>query len=335
MEIGQGITISGGTAISTTKPSFGQNINFLLVAGGGGGGGLAFGGGGGGGGFVSSTTTINVGTNYNVIVGAGGGVVQNWPSYPNYGYCGDNGANTTFNEITAVGGGGGGNYISPFVGTPTSGNHGGSGGGGTAGSNPNGSGETAGGAGYDYPSPTQQGYPGGYGRMGPSGGGSGGGGGAGGSGGVNPGRYNVSGGGNGGIGRQWWDGNYYAGGGAGASNFSAPGQNLGGLGGGGNSGVFDNSYGANNNGANAAINTGGGGGGAAWYNSSGVPPGSPINSIAGQGGSGIAIFSHPTKIPVANTTGSPNVTYVSGNIIYKFNQSGTIRWDFSNSLDFI
>lgn len=331
MEIGQGITISGGTAISTTKPSFGQNISFLLVAGGGGGGGLAWGGGGGAGGFVSSITTINVGTNYNVIVGAGGGIVQNWPSYPDYGYRGDTGANTTFNEITAVGGGGGGNYISPSVGTPTPGSPGGSGGGGTAGNAPTGVDETDGGAGYGYPSPTQQGYPGGRGRMSPAGGGSGGGGGAGGLGETRPGGVNIAGGGNGGIGRQWWDGNYYSGGGGGASNLPSPGQNLGGLGGGGNGGVFGATFSTNNNGANAAVNTGGGGGGAAWYN----PSGSPYNSIAGQGGSGIAIFSHPTKIPTANTTGSPNVTYVSGNIIYKFNQSGTIRWDSSNSLDFI
>ena len=332
MEIGQGITISGGTVISTTKPTFGQIVNMLLVAGGGGGGGLAFGGGGGGGGFISNSIGVNVGTNYSVIVGAGGGVVQTWPGNPSYGYRGDNGANTTFNGITAVGGGGGGNFVP--AGNKTAGNHGGSGGGGQSGITYNNGDTLPGGNGYGYPSPTQQGYPGGTGSYGDAGSNSGGGGGAGGAGETRVNQFNTQGGGNGGIGRQWWDGNYYAGGGAGASNFSWPGQNLGGLGGGGNSGAFDNIYSTNNNGANAAINTGGGGGGAAWGNSS-VPPGSPTNSIAGQGGSGIAIFSHPINIPTANTTGSPNVTYVSGNIIYKFTQSGTIRWDIVNYLDLV
>jgi hypothetical protein len=59
-----------------------------------------------------------------------------------------------------------------------------------------------------------------------------------------------------------------------------------------------------------AINTGGGGGGSAYL-----------------GGSGIVIITSNTYA-AANVTGNPNVTYTNGNTlaIYRFWQSGTIRW---------
>jgi hypothetical protein len=73
--------------------------------------------------------------------------------------------------------------------------------------------------------------------------------------------------------------------------------------------------------ANATINTGGGGGGGGgFYN------GPATGASGGYGGSGVVIISQPASSNVAITTGSPIITYVSNKVIYKFNQSGTIRW---------
>ncbi len=72
------------------------SVQYLIVAGGGGSGG--FGGGGGAGGLLSGTTTISSG-DYTITVGAGGsGETAN-----NVG--GTNGGNSSFNSLTAIGGG--------------------------------------------------------------------------------------------------------------------------------------------------------------------------------------------------------------------------------------
>lgn len=130
-----------------------NTANVLVVAGGGGGSiGINNnrpGGAGGGGGFVSQTSIpfSSTGT-YTITVGAGGAGLT-WEPQPSY--VGANGGNSTitaagsFANVIAVGGGGGGGapYNLP-------GRNGGSGGGGY----------TAGG-GFGFPSPTQQGFPGG------------------------------------------------------------------------------------------------------------------------------------------------------------------------------
>jgi hypothetical protein len=168
------------TSGGTLTVSQGGQIDYLVVAGGGGSGTGSFSnnsGGGGAGGMLNGTQTIST-ASYSISIGTGGGEAQN-------------GGNSSFNGITTTGGGRGSDYGS-------SGNTSGGSGGGGAGN--------AGASGI-----AGQGYAGGNGSG--SGSQSGGGGGAGG-----PGLIPVgSAGGDGGPGRQWVDGNYYAGGGGGGT----------------------------------------------------------------------------------------------------------------------
>ncbi|MEO6110055.1 MAG: glycine-rich domain-containing protein [Candidatus Saccharimonadales bacterium] len=78
----------------------GAGIKVLVVAGGGSGGGSTGGGGGAGGVVSNDSMTITAGT-YPVVVGNGGAAVGQTTS-------GISGANSTFNGLTAIGGGGGG-----------------------------------------------------------------------------------------------------------------------------------------------------------------------------------------------------------------------------------
>lgn len=89
-------------------PSSILSVDVLLVGGGGGGGSQAGGGGGGAGGFIESFSKLRL-DNYVVIVGDGGAPDQN-------------GQNSSFNQLIAFGGGGGGSFGFP-------GKSGGSGGG--------------------------------------------------------------------------------------------------------------------------------------------------------------------------------------------------------------
>lgn len=76
----------------------------VLIVGGGGSGGGGQGGGGGGGGVVYGTSvTLSVGT-YPVTVGSGGAAI---PTAVTYGSDGNNGSPSSFNGVTALGGGGG------------------------------------------------------------------------------------------------------------------------------------------------------------------------------------------------------------------------------------
>lgn len=86
------------------------SVNFLLVAGGGGGGygPFTFGGGGGAGGMLANVSSVQPGTTYSIVIGAGGS--------------GANGVNSTALGFTAIGGGQGS--------TGALGSNGGSGGGG-------------------------------------------------------------------------------------------------------------------------------------------------------------------------------------------------------------
>jgi hypothetical protein len=215
-------------------------------------------GGGGAGGLLISNISLSL-SPVSVVVGAGGqSAVINNAGYP--------GSNTTFGSyLTMVGGGGGGR--------DSSGKNGGSGGGG------GGYNAYSAGSGYGFPSPTQQGYPGGAGGPASPSGDGGGGGGAGGAG--------AGGGsiGTGGIGvaLSWAiptnygtsgpaPGRWFAGGGGGGENGPGIYGATGGAGGGGDAGT------------SAIVNTGGGGGG---HGNDGY------NTSVGLGGSGIVIIRYP------------------------------------------
>jgi hypothetical protein len=218
-----------------------QSVQYLIIAGGGGGGqtGQSAGpGGGGGGGLVPGICPISPGT-YAVVVGAGG----------NTGYPGSNGSNSSFNSITATGGGYGNSS------TLYSPGNGGSGGGGS--SSFGGAGTGTAGQGYDGGSAT--------------GAAGGGGGGAGAIGQSAPGFQTP---GNGGDGLQSAISGtltYYAGGGGGYSSNSGTAAN-GGQGGGGNGLV------------NGTANTGGGGGASGNGGSGVVILSYPTGLISATGG---------------------------------------------------
>ncbi len=248
------ITYSGGYTIHTftssgtfTVTSGSGYVETLVVAGGGGGGGgngVVSGGGGGAGGLLYDATYEITTQAYTVTVGNGGaGAVLNTDN-------GNNGTNSVFDLMTAIGGGGGAGA------TLLNGNNGGSGGGSVGSGGYNGGTGTSG-----------QGSNGGSNTVD---GGAAGGGGAGGVGSNNGGS---NGGASGGVGLAYSISGtsvYYAGGGGGGS-FDATG------GSGGNGGGGAGASGASANAGNGTINTGGGGGGARL-------------GTRGNGGSGIVII---------------------------------------------
>ena len=93
-------------------PKQSLTCDYLILAGGGGGGNYNGGGGGGGGGYISGTGSFTA-TTYNITIGGGGASAS------------AQGSNSTFNSLTAVGGGGGAGGGAGGAGTT-----GGSGGGG-------------------------------------------------------------------------------------------------------------------------------------------------------------------------------------------------------------
>ena len=98
-------------------------LNSLLVGGGGGGGNAGYyASGGGGGGVLSTSSTIAPAGSYPIVVGGGGSA----------GGLGSQGGNSTFNGLTAFGGGGGSTATITASGTQ----NGGSGAGGTSGTGP-------------------------------------------------------------------------------------------------------------------------------------------------------------------------------------------------------
>lgn len=261
-----------------------------LVAAGGAGGGKDLGAGGGAGGYLTSTLTLEPGTTYAVVVGAGGAGATSTASN------GVSGSVSSLNVTVApVGGGGGGSVVR--VGTA-----GGSGGGG-GGDGAN-TGSKAGGAGT-----SGQGFAGGAG--GSSGSYTGGGGGGGGASAVGANGGNAN-GGNGGAGAAssiTGSSVNYAGGGGGGSTGGA---NSGGTGGAGGGGAGGSTSGAA--GTAGTANTGGGGGGGA---------GAAGGGNGGNGGSGVVILSVPTAFYSGTTTGSPTVTTSGSNTIIKFTASGS------------
>ena len=258
-----------------------------LIVGGGGGGGTNMGGGGGGGGVLAGNTILTPGT-YTITVGAGGAGAPAGTTGGHPTVTGANGGNSTFNGLTAYGGGWGGvSYNTQGLGIHF-GNSGGSGGGASGYNNDGVSpGYYGSGAGV-----SGQGFRGGYQGNSYYSGGGGGAGGAGADGNNRP---------DGGIGKLTGilGKPFYFGGGGGGASYSLSTGGYGGSGGGGGGalGVATGGTGglawgsdggggaccswANTPGGNGAPNTGGGGGGGAHYNAT---------NKGGDGGSGIVII---------------------------------------------
>jgi len=270
-------------------------VEVLVVAGGGGGGygesnvnGGGGGGGGAGGVIYSNSQSITPGSAITVTVGAGGAVLAN------SGSAGNNGANSVFGSLTAIGGGagGGGDFEGSNAGA-TGGSGGGAGGDGTYGPSIFSAGTSG------------QGFAGGA-RNGSTNRAAAGGGGAGGAGSSATALANGTGkGGAGGPGLGYnisGTFTYYAGGGGGgASNNFASGvvNSDGGVGGGGSGGGASGP-------SNGTANTGGGGGGG-------------YGSNAGAGGSGIVIVRYPGPQKAIGGT----VTSNNGYTIHTFTTVGS------------
>lgn len=270
-----------------TAPWGVSSVDVLVVAGGGGAGD-----GGGGAGGVISQSNVSVSGSVSVTVGEGGA-----GSRFHYLPTNDNGSNSKFGSLNAVGGGGGGHWYPG----PNKGASGGSGGG---------SGTDFTDNAYKTTGVAGQGYGGGmsctYGYGGAAGGG-----GAGGVGqnggptaaannqcnGPNTGQ-NPTLGGNGGIGIQssiTGTAEWYGGGGGGGTNTNSGPSNTGGFGGQGGGG--NGSWCANCIGENGTDGTGGGGGGG------------DCEGQGGDGGSGIVIISYVQ--PAATTTTSTTTTTIA------------------------
>lgn len=263
--------------------SVGILADFLIVAGGGAGGAGApdehGGGGGGAGGHLVNTGKIITPASYAVVVGAGGTGASNSAGTP--------GANSTFNSLTAIGGGRGGNAGGGVL-------TGGSGGGGGAYVSQAGGIGTAG-----------QGYNGGNAGYNAAGGG----GGAGGVGGASS-----SAGGNGGIGAAWVDGVTRAGGGGGGVGTKVGGFSggTGGTGGGGAGAGVTVPGPTVQTPTAGTVNTGsGGGGGAAYFTTA---------TAGAAGGSGVVVIRYAGT--VATATGG-TITISGGYVYHTFTSSGT------------
>jgi hypothetical protein len=256
-------------------------VDYLLIAGGGTGGGFQSSGGGGAGGYITGSTSLYAGTNYDAVIGAGGAPVSG-QSF------GNNGGNSTFLGLTAIGGGGGG-YGYAY--TTINGRSGGSGGGAAfAIVNYNGVGG-AGTAGQGNNAANAN-----------SAAGSGGGG----AGGPSPRPAYGGPGGTGGAPATWLDGIARAGGGGGYSTQSGAG--VGGGGGAGNA-----SY--NTTGADATPNTGSGSGGVCIS-----------GTLTGRGGSGVAAIRYAGSTPYFKYTGPMTTTITGGYVYHYLNGSGTLSY---------
>ena len=282
-------------------------VEVLVVAGGGGGG--RYGAGGGGGGVVHvQRYKVTPGGSYNVTVGGGGA-----------GHAGDaqqggraaDGQDSIFDTITAIGGGGGGNYNQSGTIGNNYGSPGGSGGGSGSNGNDTGTqpsnGQSPGGSGVPG-----QGHPGGsqstgYATGGGGGGGAGGPGGNGKTGGIS---------GEGGPGKLYHTAgtpNYYGGGGGGGAlnGFNADVQVTGGKGGGGQ-GIAPSTTLTYI--ADGQDNLGGGGGGGSD---------NTIKSVAraGDGGNGVVIVRYPGQQKAAGG----HIFFQDGYTIHVFGGGGTFQ----------
>jgi len=287
---------SSGTFTLSSLIGSSLHVEYLIV-GGGGGGGMDMGGGGGGGGFLSGKHVLTPGS-YTITVGAGGtgapaAGTNGQPGGHQYTIPATAGGNSSFNGLTAIGGGFGGSSYRGY--TPgIAGGNGGSGGG-ASGYNDN-AGTFNGGSGT-----SGQGFRGGNSTAAYY---SGGGGGAAAQGTDSTARAN---GGAGKLSTILGRPFYWAGGGGGAGYSTFGGSGGRGGGGAGAPNEFANNYATggrdsiewgrdtlngctgcwtNLPGGDGGTNTGGGGGGGAHYNS---------NNKGGNGGSGIVIIRYKKK----------------------------------------
>lgn len=240
---------SSGTLEVNELPT-NSTVEYLVVAGGGGGR-TRHSGGGGAGGYISNSQNLALGS-YTITIGAGGNG-SGTTEAP-----GSDGTDSSVFSQIAVGGGGG---------SATDERSGGSGGGvfeSPAGSGIFGQGNDGGVGGFSGGEATYAG---------------GGGGGAGATGG-NATISSVSTGGAGGNGRQWLDGNFYAGGGGGGTSAISS-SNSGGAAGSGGGGRGGPNTITGSPGQSGAASTGGGGGGGGFLGGS--------NYASGNGGSGVVI----------------------------------------------
>jgi len=299
------------------------SLDYLIVAGGGSGGsGSGFnaaGGGGGAGGVLQGAVSISVGDTYTLTVGNGGATAAPFA-------LGNNGTNSVFNTLVAIGGGAGASHTvqgqSP---NNIAGSAGGSGGGGSGSTDLGGVGG-AGGAGTA-----------GQGNNGSAGANdqplSGGGGGGAATAGVAAATGNGARAGSGGAGilsNITGTPIYYGGGGGGGiySYYNTPYigalPGLGGIGGGGNgSGNYSNA------GADGTANTGGGGGGGTTND----PILSPSGTNGGAGGSGIVVLRCSSAFEIAEASGLNYSSVLSGGYrIYSFySGTGNVTFQFANT----
>jgi hypothetical protein len=276
-----GYVYDGATNTCKTPPP--TSVDYLVVAGGGGGGGADYpvnnGGGGGAGGMLADAgLAVTTGT-YTVTVGGGGAGGAT-------GVVGSNGGGSSFNGITATGGGGG----APNTGSIEDGIAGGSGGGGRVN-------DAIGGAGI-----AGQGNNGGK---------------------CNKALAGAGGGGAGAVGGNVVSNGVGAAGGAGLSNsITGTATVYAGGGGGGGDSAAHNGIGGSGGGGAAGVagtaNTGGGGGGKAFSNSAG--PG-----LAGGSGVVIIRYPNTYADAIA-TTGLFTYSNNGGFKIYKFTSSGSITF---------
>ena len=257
----------------------------------GGGGGGQIIGGGGGAGGMLTGSAFAVAANTALTITVGNGGAAG------SGTVGGSGGNSVFSTITATGGGGGGVWAGG------AGVAGGSGGGGAGADGAGGAGGAA--------TPAGQGNAGGAGNSGRRGGGGGG------AGAVGIAATTTA-GGSGGAGLSssiTGTATYYAGGGG--SNGDAAQISAGGQGGGGQ-GVGGNSSGTNCSTSGIANSGGGGGGGG-------------NSAAAGAGGTGVVIIRYADTSSPAVTTGNPDIIISGGYRIYRFTQSGTIKFRNTSS----
>ena len=262
------------TSSGTFTPGNSVNVEYLVVAGGGGGG-WAYGGGGGGGGVLEGVGRVISSGGKPVVVGSGGS--GGWRDN----HLATSGEDSTFDGLTAEGGGHGGDSRTTAGST---GDSGGTGGGARDGAGAGGAGSQGGNGGTGG---SEDGYQGA------------GGGGMGQNGYSNTYGSDLRAHGGDGIANDISGVSTYYGGGGGAGEYSADpyGAGLGGLGGGGN--------GSRYSGTDGEANTGGGGGSAGWgYNQ---PLGE--HTVSGDGGSGIVIIRYLQ--PTAPTIGSPSALSTS------------------------
>jgi len=225
------------------------DVEVMVVAGGGGGGaGYGGGGGGGAGGVLHQLDRTIVSGTYQVVIGQGG-----------IGYedsIGTNGGNTTFNGLTAIGGGGGGYGGLGRDGIGVNGGSGGGNGGyGTGGGSTAIQGDVDGAVGYGY---------------------------------AGGGAFEGTGGGGGGASSIGLDGSGYSTGATGGSGYTFYGNKYAGGGGGGYSGV------GTDGGGNGGASGGYAGENASTYGSGGGG-GGDNHTAGGTGGSGIVIIKYLTN----------------------------------------